>query len=418
MLADQVRCWKKLNWATGQNLTPIGLERVFQRSTQAEHSLLAVKMSKLPPMVPSRITQHWKCKFGKRWRRRTATCGEKTCVIADGFPWRINCFPVPNDSHLLMAYWTSAFICLSKLLIAGPVIVANARFCSFNPSGPSLIQFVANNASSRMLNWQDPGSHWSAHTADTVALELKWPLPWIYSLQELFELVILLEPHVCVSLELTQVVVRDCQHYEKIHLAFLPRRRVHWQWYFFWRYCTFFSTTKSCLILVPTWEDVHHQGFWYSATAKHKRHCCQKTSFLLRVFGSNRRVHHNDDQKPCNSCGEKLSVFLVLRSTGAATESPCRSRIALKRELSENSSQTSTWPSKESHSTGAPVRSRESGSSSKSSVHKSSHFGCIYLRNGRTSTDNHHGALTAKISTFNRFPDFRPCWILLGSSCQ
>ena len=90
-------------------------------------------------------------------------------------------------------------------------------------------------------NWQDPGSHWSAHTADTVALELKWPLPWIYSLQELFELVILLEPRVCVSLELTQVVVRDCQNYEKIHLGFFPRKRVHRQWYFFWRYCTFFQ---------------------------------------------------------------------------------------------------------------------------------------------------------------------------------
>ena len=46
---------KKLNWATGQNLTPIGLERVFQRCTQAMDSPLAVKMSKLCPMVPSRI---------------------------------------------------------------------------------------------------------------------------------------------------------------------------------------------------------------------------------------------------------------------------------------------------------------------------------------------------------------------------
>ena len=40
------------------------------------------------------------------------------------------------------------------------------------------------------------------------------------------------------------------------------------------------------------------------------------------------------------------------------------------------------------------------------------------LKYGRTSIDNCHGALTAMISTFNHFPDFRPCWILLGSSCQ
>ena len=48
---------KKLNWAAGQSLTPIGLERVFQRSTQAADSLQAAKMSKLPPRVPWRIKQ-------------------------------------------------------------------------------------------------------------------------------------------------------------------------------------------------------------------------------------------------------------------------------------------------------------------------------------------------------------------------
>ena len=35
---------KKLNWATGQTLTPIGLERVFQRSTQAMDSPLAANV--------------------------------------------------------------------------------------------------------------------------------------------------------------------------------------------------------------------------------------------------------------------------------------------------------------------------------------------------------------------------------------
>ena len=67
-------------------LTPIGLERVFQRRTQAVDSPLAAKMSKLPPRVLWRIIQHSKCIFGKKTRRRTAICGEKSFAIADGFP--------------------------------------------------------------------------------------------------------------------------------------------------------------------------------------------------------------------------------------------------------------------------------------------------------------------------------------------
>ena len=52
MLAGQNAVLKELNWATRQTLTPFGLERVFQRSTQAVDSPLAAKMSKLPPRVP------------------------------------------------------------------------------------------------------------------------------------------------------------------------------------------------------------------------------------------------------------------------------------------------------------------------------------------------------------------------------
>ena len=109
-------------------------------------------MSKLPPMVPWRIIQHWKCLCGRKWRRRTDICGEKSFAIADGFlPWRINCFPNPKDSHLFKAYWTSEVIRFGNLRTARPVIVANARFWSSNPSGRSLIQFVANAAPSRVL---------------------------------------------------------------------------------------------------------------------------------------------------------------------------------------------------------------------------------------------------------------------------
>ena len=121
-----MRCWKSWIGLQDKPLRQFVVIGVFQRCTQAVDSPLAAKVSKLPPSLPSRIIQHWKCIFGKRWRRRTAICGEKSCAIADGFPWRINCFPELNDSHLWMAYRTSAVIFLGKLLIAGPVTVANA----------------------------------------------------------------------------------------------------------------------------------------------------------------------------------------------------------------------------------------------------------------------------------------------------
>ena len=101
--------------------------------------------------VPWSNMQHWKCIFGKKWRRRTAICGENFAAISDRFPWRINCCPGPKDSHLLVACWTSAVPFFGKLLITGPAMVANARLWSFNPSSRSSIQFVANAASSFKL---------------------------------------------------------------------------------------------------------------------------------------------------------------------------------------------------------------------------------------------------------------------------
>ena len=132
-----------------------------------------------------------------------------------------------------------------------------------------------------------------------MALELKSLLPWICSLQELFGLAILLERHVCVSLVRIQVVVQDHPSYER-------------------SFCVFFSTQKS-----PSAVTFY---------------CCRMTSFCLEfwevVVGDITTIlgffSLSFDKKPCNNCGKKLSVFLVLRSTGAATENPCRSRIALK----------------------------------------------------------------------------------------
>ena len=81
------------------------------------------------------------------------------------------------------------------------------------------------------------------------------------------------------------------------------------------------------------------------------------------------------DHKHCNSCGVNCSIFSVRRSSEGSIWNPCRSRIALKWDFSENSSQTSVWPLQESHSTGALVRSRESGGSPRSTVSK----GLLYL---------------------------------------
>ena len=109
------------------------------------------KKSKSPPRVPWCNIQHRKCIFEKKRRRRTATCGEKSLAISDGFQWRINCFPEPKDSDLFIACCTSAVKLFGDLLIHGFAMVADATLCSVNPSGRSLIQVVANVASSCML---------------------------------------------------------------------------------------------------------------------------------------------------------------------------------------------------------------------------------------------------------------------------
>ena len=111
---------------------------------------------------------------------------------------------------------------------------------------------------------------------------------------------------------------------KKNHLGFSQRRRVHWQWYCFWRYCTF----------------VNHQifpGFWSQnkgvSSAKNLMFChvhaqmvLSRYHFFLKLFVS--KVGDITTilgfffltfcQKPCISCGEKRSAFFVL-TIGAAT---------------------------------------------------------------------------------------------------
>ena len=136
----RVKCGvEKLNWATGQTITPSGLERVFKRSTQTVDSPLAAKMSKSSPRVPWGNMQHRSCMFGKKMlSKKLPYAGRNFPASAEGFPWRINCPPGPKDSHLLRACWTAdvkklSVNCSSPVLPQWPV----QGSLSFNPSGRS-----------------------------------------------------------------------------------------------------------------------------------------------------------------------------------------------------------------------------------------------------------------------------------------
>ena len=78
----------------------------------------------------------------------------------------------------------------------------------------------------------------------------------------------------------------------KIHLFVLPRKGLQRQWCFFEGIVSFLShqifpepgaKMRKCL----------QPQIWYSAIAKHSRHCCHMF-FPFGVFGSNRRRRHND----------------------------------------------------------------------------------------------------------------------------
>ena len=96
------------------------------------------------------------------------------------------------------------------------------------------------------------------------------------------------------------------------------------------------------------------------------------------------------DQKPCSACGEKFLAFLVLKSIGAATINPCRwhSNWICQRRFPEiyltftrkpqhrcSCSFTRIWRFFQIHS-----------------VQWSSLIVGIYLKNGRSGSDNNHGA--------------------------
>ena len=75
---------KKLNWATGQTLTPIGLEPVFQRSNQAVDSLQRCQNRDrgCPEVTYSTGSAH----SAKNDVEGLPYAGKKFLEIADGFP--------------------------------------------------------------------------------------------------------------------------------------------------------------------------------------------------------------------------------------------------------------------------------------------------------------------------------------------
>ena len=90
--AGQMRCWQIRIWLQDKT----SLERVFQRSTQAGDSPLAAQMSESWPRVPWSNIQHWKCTLGNKMTSKYCHMREKSLAIADGLPWRINCFHEPK----------------------------------------------------------------------------------------------------------------------------------------------------------------------------------------------------------------------------------------------------------------------------------------------------------------------------------
>ena len=94
------------------------------------------------------------------------------------------------------------------------------------------------------------------------------------------------------------------------------------------------------------------------------------------------------NQKPCNSCGEKLSAFFVLRSFWCCNQP----KMALKQGLSEIISTFAREP--QNRCSCSLTRNRKFLKIH--SVQWFPQFAYIFLKNGRTSTDNHHGTLDSK----------------------
>ena len=82
----------------------------------------------------------------------------------------------------------------------------------------------------------------------------------------------------------------DCE--KSLDLGVLPGRKVLWQWYFFWRYCTFFNHQ-----IFPDSGPKIRKCFPKDLMLWHGQAQTVLLPYdfcLLRVFGSNSRRHHNN----------------------------------------------------------------------------------------------------------------------------
>ena len=191
--------------------------------------------------------------------------------------------------------------------------------------------------------------------------------------------------------------------------------------------CTFFNHQ-----LFP--DSGHHKRkclssrIWYSGTDKHWRCCCHIISFcfeflvvtvgdITTIFGL---FSLGFDQKPCNSCGEKLSVIFGSEVYwGCNQKSLSIKESTQRRNVREQLSNISLTFKRKPQDRCSCSLTRLSGSSSKSTVSRSflSLLSFTWWMDWSVQITT-TGRLTARISTFNHLPDFRPCWILRGSSCQ
>ena len=247
--------------------------------------------------------------------------------------WEIpcSCRCIPVEDQLFPGAQRFAFV-YSVLDSCSHIFRQTAHCWTCHPSGRSFIQFVANAASYCRLRW-------ARFRKSLISACWRYCVAWI---EVTFDLDLQSPRTVRTCHAVGTTCLRDtgthssgCRRLPKlwkIHLGVFPRTRVQGRFFFLfflqppdlsWIWCQnekMFTTTDLIFCYGQAQAVLLPYDF-----------------LLFRVFGSYLRWHYNDlgvfslsfDQKPCNSCGEETFWFLVLRSTGTATESPCRSRMAL-----------------------------------------------------------------------------------------
>ena len=189
--------------------------------------------------------------------------------------------------------------------------MANARFWSFTPSGRSLIQFVANTASFYMLNLAK--SRKSVISAYCRYAGVRIQITFAFDIQSPRT-----DRH-CHSVGTTrsrEIGIHssgrknNCRNCKKsTWVSCHAGGSIGSGTFLVWIVCTFFQTTKSFLILVPCWKMLTAKGD------------------ITTIFG---HFFLSFEQRPCNSCGDKLYSLLGSEVYWAATSSNCRSKTVFK----------------------------------------------------------------------------------------